>query len=55
MKEAIRDVLLARFGQVPEEIEAQLERCTQAQTLRIWHRHAATAPNLPALTADWLR
>lgn len=55
MKEAIRDVVLARFGQVPEEVEAQLEQCHQAGTLRHWHRQALAATDLAAFTAELRR
>ncbi|MBN9692762.1 MAG: hypothetical protein J0M24_21145 [Verrucomicrobia bacterium] len=50
LKEAIRDVLNARFEHVPAELAVRLESCTDPGQLRRWHRQAVTAPDLATVS-----
>ena len=50
LRDAIRDVLSTRFDQIPPELTARLDSCTDPGRLRRWLRQAA-APDLAAASA----
>lgn len=54
LKEAIRDVLLTRFAQVPEELAVRLETCNDVDQLRLWLRQTVVAPDLVTVSAEML-
>ncbi len=49
LRRALRDVLLARFGPIPEEMAGAIESCSDADQLGRWHRVAVTAPTLDVI------
>ncbi|MBN9693933.1 MAG: transposase [Verrucomicrobia bacterium] len=51
LRDALRDVLSTRFDQVPPELTARLDSCTDPGQLRRWLRQAVAAPDLAAVSA----
>jgi hypothetical protein len=52
LRQAIREVVLTRFGQIPEPVAEALDACTETSRLRIWLRLAASSPTLDDIRED---
>jgi hypothetical protein len=52
LRQAVREVMLTRFGEIPESVAQALERCSDGERLREWLRVASSRPSLAVVASD---
>ena len=52
LRQAIREVLAIRFGELPDALAERLDASTDREQLKYWHRLAVMAPTLAAVSDE---